>query len=195
MNSGDFDTSNPDSLYAQMRPDQRTVIANEFIRLLTIASDPAVEQLRQDVEAAEEYVPPQASHPEDERAAAHTVASSEHPVRVTTEQVSRLHTYTREHHPDIFAQVMHHPVTLAALAAPGAPEHTGEHDRTAQEERAEEAAQEVREEQLMNEPSPPKDDLLMLTPFERGARPGGDIAGGDTLNRPEPIAPEEPEAR
>jgi hypothetical protein len=195
MNSGDFDTSNPDSLYAQMRPDQRTVIANEFIRLLTIAGDPAVEQLRQDVEAAEEYVPPQASNPEDERAATHTVAASEHPVRVTVEQVSRLHTYTREHHPDIFAQVMHHPVTMAALAAPGEPEGTGEHGGAAQEEREEETAQEVRGEQLMNEPSPPKDDLLMLTPMERGARPGGDIAGGDTLNRPEPIAPEEPEAR
>lgn len=190
MNSGDFDTSNPDSLYAQMRPDQRTVIANEFIRLLTIAADPAVEQLRQDVEAAEEYVPPQASNPEDERAATHTVASSAHPVRVTTEQVSRLHTYTRDHHPDIFAQVMHHPVTVAALAAPGEPERTGEHDGAAQEERAEEAAQEEREQELMHEPSPPADDRLMQTPMERGARPGGDIAGGDTLNRPEPIAPE-----
>jgi hypothetical protein len=195
MNSGDFDTSNPDSLYAQMRPDQRTVIANEFIRLLTIAGDPAVEQLRQDVEAAEEYVPPQASNPEDERAVAHTVAASEHPVRVTTEQVSRLHTYTREHHPDTFTQVMHHPVTVAALAAPGAPEHTGGHDGAAQEERAEEAAQKERTEELMHKAGPSEDDRRMLTPMERGARPGGDIAGGDTLNRPEPIAPEDPEAR
>jgi hypothetical protein len=195
MSSGDFDTSNPDSLYAQMRPDQRTIIANEFIRLLTIAGDPAIEQLRQDVEAAEEYVPPQASNPVDERAAAHTVASSEHPVRVTAEQVSRLHTYTREHHPDVFAQVMHHPVTVAALAAPGEPERTGEHDGAAQEERAEEAAQEERGEELMHEPSPSEDDRLMRTPMERGARLGGNIAGGDTLDRPEPIAPEEPEAR
>jgi len=147
MSSGDFETSNPDSLYAQMRPDQRTVIANEFIRLLTIAGDPAVEQVRQDVEAAEEYVPPQASNPVEEQAAAQTVASSEHPVRVTAEQVSRLHTYTREHHPDIFAQVMHHPVTVAALAAPGEPERTDEHDGAAREERAEEAAQEVRQEE------------------------------------------------
>lgn len=195
MSSSDFDTSNPDSLYAQMRPDQRTVIANEFIRLLTIAGDPAVERLRQDVEAAEEYVPPQASNPVDEQAAAQTVASSEHPVRVTAEQVSRLHTYTREHHPDIFAQVMHHPVTVAALEAPGEPERTGEHDGAAQEERAEEEAREVRQEELMHEPSPPEDDRLMRTPMERGARLGGNIAGGDTLNRPEPIAPEEPEAR
>jgi len=35
----------------------------------------------------------------------------------------------------------------------------------------------------------------MRTPMERGARLGGNITGGDTLNRPEPIAPEEPEAR
>src|SRR5690348_4968674 len=102
MDSGDFDTTNPDSLYAQMRPDQRTVIANAFIRLLTIAGDPALEQLRQEIKAAEEYVLPQASTPEGERAAVHTVATSEQPVRVTVEQVSRLHTYTREHHPDIF---------------------------------------------------------------------------------------------
>src|SRR5260370_16002973 len=147
MSSGDFDTSNPDSLYAQMRPDQRTVIANEFIRLLTIAGDPAVEQLRQDVEAAEEYVPPQASNPEDERAVAHTVAASEHPVRVTTEQVSRLHTYTREHHPDIFAQVMHHPVTVAALAAPGAPEHTGGREGAPAKDAVERGAREGRKKQ------------------------------------------------
>src|SRR5260221_1403390 len=138
MSSSDCDASSPDSVYAQMRRDQRTVIANEFIRWLTIGGDPAVEQLRQGMEAAEEYVPPQASNPEDERAAARTVASSEHPVRVTAEQVSRLHTYTREHHPDIFAQVMHHPVTVAALAAPGETEHTGEHDGAARGERAEE---------------------------------------------------------
>jgi ribosomal protein L12E/L44/L45/RPP1/RPP2 len=192
MDSSDFDTTNPDSLYAQMRPDQRTVIANEFIRVLTIAGDPALEQLRQEIEDSEEYEPPQASNPEDERAAVHTVATSEHPVRVTVEQVSRLHTYTREHHPDLFEQVMRHPVTEATLAAPGAPESTDEHDDAAKGEQAEEAAQEEREEELMNEPSPPEDDLLMRTPMERGARPGGDLAGGDTLNRPEPIAPEEP---
>src|SRR5258707_9116136 len=157
MTSGDFDTSNPDSLYAQMRPDQRPFTANEFIRLLTIAGDPAVEQLRQDVEAAEEYVPPQASNPEDERAVAHTVAASEHPVRVTTEQVSRLHTYTREHHPDIFTQVMHHPVTVAALAAPGAPEHNGGHDGAPQEERAEGAAQEERAEKVRDKAGPSQD--------------------------------------
>src|SRR5258708_13668110 len=99
MSSSDFDTSNPDSLYAQMRPDQRTVIANELIRLLTIAGDPAVEQLRQGMEAAEEYVPPQASHPEDERAAARTIASSEHPLRDTAEQLRQLPTDTPHHHP------------------------------------------------------------------------------------------------
>src|SRR5260221_2586130 len=102
MSSSDFATTNPDSLYAQMRPDQRTVIANEFIRLLTIAGDPAVEQLPQDVEAAEEYAPPLASNPEDDPAAARTVATSKHPGRATAEQASRLHTCTPEHHPDIF---------------------------------------------------------------------------------------------
>jgi hypothetical protein len=100
-----------------------------------------------------------------------------------------------QHHPDIFVQVMHHPVTVAELAAPGEPERTGEHDGAAREERAEEAAREVREEELMHEAGPPEDDRLMRTPMERGARLGGDIAGGDRLNRPEPIAPEEPEAR
>jgi hypothetical protein len=34
--------------------------------------------------------------------------------------VVKLHQYVRERHPDLFEQVMRHPVTVAAMRAPGA---------------------------------------------------------------------------
>ncbi len=80
-------TQDPAAVYAQMRPDQRTAIAEEFMRVLRLAGDTAGPRF--------------------------TLAPQE---TLTPEQVATLHVYTREHHPDLFAMVMRHPVTLLALA-------------------------------------------------------------------------------
>jgi hypothetical protein len=95
-----FTSGDPEVLYARMRPDQRTAIANEFIRCLYLANDPNLEQLR-----------PQ-SPPSDG-------AVARPPMMLTPQQVAALHTYTRTHHPDLFTEVCEHPVTQASLAAPG----------------------------------------------------------------------------
>lgn len=85
----DLSTSqDPAAVYAQMRPDQRTAIAEEFMRVLQLAGDTAGPRF--------------------------TLAPQE---TLTPEQVATLHVYTREHHPDLFAMVMQHPVTLLSLAS------------------------------------------------------------------------------
>ena len=81
-------TQDPAAVYAQMRPDQRTAIAEEFMRVLRLAGDTAGPRF--------------------------TLAPQE---TLTPEQVATLHVYTREHHPDLFAMVMQHPVTLLALSS------------------------------------------------------------------------------
>jgi hypothetical protein len=78
------------AVYAQMRPDLRTAIAVEFMRLLQLAGDTA------------------APH--------YALAAQE---TLTPEQVATLHAYTRARHPELFAIVMRHPVTLTALASLG----------------------------------------------------------------------------
>jgi hypothetical protein len=84
-------------LYGRMRPDQRTAVGNEFLRLLQLAGDDAV----------------------GEREANGMLSAQE---------VARLHAYTREHHPGILHEVWNHPVTQAALAAPGAEAEPVEHE-------------------------------------------------------------------
>jgi hypothetical protein len=81
-------TPDPAAVYAQMRPDHRTAIAEEFMRVLQLAGDTASPRFR---------LAPQET--------------------LTPEQVATLHVYTREHHPDLFATVMQHPVTRLALAS------------------------------------------------------------------------------
>jgi hypothetical protein len=81
-------TQNPVTIYAEMRPDYRTAIAEEFMRLLRLAGDNA---------APYYHVPPMET--------------------LTAEQVAALHVYTRDRHPDLFDMVMRHPVTLLALAS------------------------------------------------------------------------------
>lgn len=93
------------AMYEQMRPDQRTAIAGEYIRMLTLAGDDNTEQFRQ-------------------RFAEHTqlTAPDQAPTQdlLTAEQVARLDHYVRQHHPELVADVLHHPVTQSALAMPGA---------------------------------------------------------------------------
>jgi hypothetical protein len=106
-----FTQADPLTLYGQMRPDQRTAIANEFVRYLALANDPTVDEFRQ-VSVAE-------AARRSARAARGTRMVGD-VAMLSAADVARMHTYTRDHHPDIFAQVWQHPVTQASLAAPGA---------------------------------------------------------------------------
>jgi hypothetical protein len=107
----DFTTADPKTFYARMRPDQRTAIANEFIRLLRLAGDPGVARFTGEDAGGE----PVAASPET----AGKSFDAQPPTLESPEQVASIHTYTREHRPDIFKQVAHHPVTIASLAHAG----------------------------------------------------------------------------
>lgn len=96
-----FTHADPTRIYRQMRPDQWTAIANEFLRLLTIAGDPQADRFAAEVAPTNQL---------------HTPTPPK-----TLEQAVAIHTYTRDHHPNLFAQVTQHPVTVASLEAPGAP--------------------------------------------------------------------------
>lgn len=91
----DFDPPTDDgvrALYADMRPDQRTAIAGEFMRLFRLSGDPGAKQFDQ---------------PMDDMLAA--------------DQVAAMHIYARDHLPDVLREVREHPVTQFALARPGEP--------------------------------------------------------------------------
>ena len=101
-----------EGLYTRMRPDQRTAVANEFIRVLALAGDPMAEQFSQEDE--------QARQREMVESAAPGNAVPVPPQMQPAGAVVKLHQYVRERHPDLFEQVMRHPVTVAAMRAPGA---------------------------------------------------------------------------
>ncbi|HEU5347538.1 MAG TPA: hypothetical protein VFU63_02880 [Ktedonobacterales bacterium] len=86
------------ALYAQMRPDQRTAIAGEFIRLLELAGDDHVEQFRGPFQQHTQLADDPAA---DELLSADAVAA-----------VDR---YVRERHPEMIAPMLEHPVTQSAL--------------------------------------------------------------------------------
>jgi hypothetical protein len=112
ISQDEFATTDSRSLYARMRPDQRTAIANEFIRLLRLSGDFAVADFADDDQVRLR----RAGHLE----MAKQGFDAQPPQLEPADEVASIHAYTREHHPDIFEQVAHHPVTLASLANPGA---------------------------------------------------------------------------
>jgi len=91
------------ALYERMRPDQRTAVAGEFIRLLTLAGDNRAEQFRQKLQ----------DHTQITGDAANELLSGE--------QVEAIDNYVRQSHPEMIAQLVSHPVTRSALEMPGAP--------------------------------------------------------------------------
>lgn len=95
----EFANGNPAQIYARLRPDQRTAIAGEFARRLRMAGDPQVAQFEQEWNRDDGPVP-------------HTLSVA---------QAAAIHSYTREHHPELVEQVAQHPVTLSALANAGVP--------------------------------------------------------------------------
>lgn len=96
---GGYVSADPRGLYASMRPDQRTAIAHQFVRLFTIA----------DVAKRLRLVPGDRTR-ED---------------MLSAEQVAALHTYAWQHAPSVLLEVFHHPVTQAVLAAQGTASDTG----------------------------------------------------------------------
>jgi len=111
----EFTNADPEQIYGRMRPDQRTAVANEFVRMLILTDDPRAEQFRyaaHDPFAAsgKNYAPPKES-PQVAPIVPHLLSPA---------QAAAVHRYTREHHPDLFDVVAHHPVTQESLAFPGA---------------------------------------------------------------------------
>ena len=100
-----------EGLYARMRPDQRTAVANEFIRVLSLADDPMVQRFSQEEQQRQSKMV---------ESAAPGNAEPVPPQMQPAEAVAELHRYVRERRPDLFEQVMRHPVTVAAMRAPGA---------------------------------------------------------------------------
>lgn len=96
MSTEEFAQDDPRHVYERMRPDQRTAIAGEFIRLFRLSGDP--EAQRYDTEITEMWPP---------------------------ERVAELHRYAQQRHPEIFEEVMRHPVTQASLETPGVIVATG----------------------------------------------------------------------
>ena len=110
ISQDDFTTADPQALYARMRPDQRTAIANEFIGCLRLAGDPVVARFTgEDADGEHSAGQPEARQSFDARP----------PAIESPEQVASIHTYTREHRPDLFEQVARHPVTVASVAHAG----------------------------------------------------------------------------
>ncbi|HEY7020531.1 MAG TPA: hypothetical protein VH349_05400 [Ktedonobacterales bacterium] len=119
-----FDQADAAALYEQMRPDQRTAIALEFVRCLRLAGDPAADQFTAEAEQAE--TSQQGSVAEEQVVV--TGGALETPRLLSAQQAAAVHRYTFERHPDCFTEVLHHPLTQAVLASPG--------DSPAQEENA-----------------------------------------------------------
>ena len=105
------DAQDVEGLYTRMRPDQRTAVANEFIRVLSLAGDTTVQRFSQEEQLRQR---------EMTNAAAPGSAEPMPPQMQPAEAVVELHRYVRERHPELFEQVMRHPVTVAAMRAPGA---------------------------------------------------------------------------
>jgi hypothetical protein len=87
-------TEDPEPMYAQMRPDVRTAIGEEFIRVFRLTGDPVIQRMAE--EAAATFSVPQSM--------------------LSAAQVAAMHRHARQHHPALFAEVMRHPVTVYAQA-------------------------------------------------------------------------------
>jgi hypothetical protein len=124
-----FDQADAESLYEQMRPDQRTAIALEFVRCLGLAEDPFAEQFMAEANQAEtnQAEPNHAEQVQQGSAAEEPVVvtgGSPEPHRLlSAQQAAKIHRYAFERHRDCFTEVAQHPLTRAVLASPGtAPE-------------------------------------------------------------------------
>lgn len=133
-----FDQADAESLYEQMRPDQRTAVALEFVRCLRLADDSFVEQFMAETNQAEpNQTEPNQTEPNQAEQAGiggEQVVGAVEPLHLlSAQQAATLHRYTFEHRPDCFTEVLHHPLTQAVLAAPGSePEPEPERESASQ---------------------------------------------------------------
>ena len=86
----EFLQGNPEDVYARMRPDQRTAIAGEFVRLFRLSNEPG----------AQEFLAPYSG-------------------MLPAARVAAMHRWASTNRPDIVDAVLHHPVTATSLQAPG----------------------------------------------------------------------------
>ena len=90
-------------LYARMRPDQRTAVAGEFIRLLGLAGDDQAQHFREQFQRHAQVA---------------TDATEE---LLSADEVAAIDQYVRQQHPEMIEEMLNHPVTQSALASPGEP--------------------------------------------------------------------------
>lgn len=115
ISADEFRTGDATRLYRRLRPDQRAAVGLEFLRLLRLSGDPQANDVSggafgtASTQATDIDITQRLMQHEPQPA----------PI-VSAEQAARVHTYVRERHPDLFEQVLEHPVTQASLAAPGA---------------------------------------------------------------------------
>jgi hypothetical protein len=115
ISADEFRTGDATRLYSRLRPDQRAAIGLEFLRVLRLAGDPQANDVSggafgtANTQATDMDITQRLMRHEPQPA----------PI-VSAEQAARVHEYVRERRPDLFKQVMDHPVTKSSLAAPGA---------------------------------------------------------------------------
>jgi hypothetical protein len=114
----EFANGDPLQIYARMRPDQRTAVANEFVRMLFLRCDEAAARFRYSAHdpLATSGAPADAPEPGPGKDTVVPVR----PELLTAEQAAEIHLYAQQRCPDAFEAVARHPVTMAALAWPGA---------------------------------------------------------------------------
>lgn len=157
------------ALYARLRPDQRTAIAGEFIRLFRLSGDPAAQQF-------------------DKRIQGMLPAS----------QVAEMHIFARDHLPRVLDQVREHPVTHEALAHPGAETAPVETEEAIIQEPIEVEDQEtvlqtggLGEGYFMDEEGAKRTDDLLSQPHHLTRTPRGETtSGSDILEEAQREGPE-----
>lgn len=149
-------------LYERMRPDQRTAMAGEFIRLLGLAGDGQVEQFRQ-------------------RFQQHTqITSGATDELLSADEVAGVDSYVRQKHPEMIEQMLQHPVTESALMLPGVQSHDAEEvpanaDKIMPTENVATSGAAYASGWMMMELGGEEANRLAEDPHELGAGPGGEI--------------------
>jgi hypothetical protein len=77
---------NPEQIYAQLSPDQRTAIAREFMQGLQQEGSPMAQQF-----------------------------AGMDPSQVSPQQLAAMHKHASQNHPGLLGRVMRHPIAMAAL--------------------------------------------------------------------------------
>ena len=79
---------NPETMYAQLNPQQRAALAQEFMQGFQESGNPKAQQF-----------------------------ASIDPNKVTPQQLATMHQHARQEQPGVLGRVMRHPIAMAALGA------------------------------------------------------------------------------